>query len=186
MTLALPAVIFDVNTPFVAPILPTLALPPMFAVPGILAPVLVTTNCAVALPAVNTETLPLDAIVTFEVPFCIKPLLIVVILPVVAINVPVPRLPVFALPVVVIVFEPAVILPMMLAPVILPVAVILPAALIVPLPNCVFEVTLPTVKLVSVPTDVKFEVVIPEASVVPVKLAALGVLTVFDAAVNCP
>ena len=31
MTLALPAVIFDVNTPFVAPILPALALPVTFS-----------------------------------------------------------------------------------------------------------------------------------------------------------
>ena len=73
--------------------LPTLALPVM------LAPVEVTTNCAVALPPIKVETLPADAIVILLVPFCINPLLIVVILPVVATNVVVPKLPVLALPV---------------------------------------------------------------------------------------
>ena len=89
----LPVVIIAVAVPK----LPTLALPVTLAVPGIFAPVEVTTNCAVALPPMNVETFPADAMVILLVLFFINPLLIVVILPVVAINVVVPKLPVLAL-----------------------------------------------------------------------------------------
>jgi hypothetical protein len=54
-------------------------LPEMFAYPGIFAPVDVTTNCAVALPAVNTDTFAFDVIVTLEVPFCTNPVLAAVV-----------------------------------------------------------------------------------------------------------
>jgi len=56
-----------VNTPFVAPILPTLALPVTFNVPATLAPVPVTTR--VVLPTAVRLTLPLAVgILTFELP----------------------------------------------------------------------------------------------------------------------
>ena len=51
------------------PKLPTFALPTTLAVPGIFAPVDVTTNCAVALPPMNVLTLPAEVIVMFDVLF---------------------------------------------------------------------------------------------------------------------
>ena len=58
-----------VNTPLVAPILPTLALPVAFSVPVMLAPVPVTVTMF-ALPAAEIFTLPLAAgMLTFDVPF---------------------------------------------------------------------------------------------------------------------
>ena len=110
------------------PKLPTLALPVIFAVPAMLAPVAVNTALAVALPATKTETLALAVRVTFELPFCSKPLLIVVMLPVVMIAVAVPKLPTLALPV-------AFSVPAMLAPVPVTTSMFaLPTALIVTLP----------------------------------------------------
>ena len=49
------------------------------------------------------------------------------------------------------------------------------------LPTLALPVTL---SVPRVPTVVKLDVTIPEASVVPVKLAAFAVIAVFDAAVN--
>jgi hypothetical protein len=58
-----------VNTPFVAPMLPTLALPVAFSVPATLTPVPVIT-AIFALPALLILTLPFaDGILTFELPF---------------------------------------------------------------------------------------------------------------------
>ena len=87
-TLAKPAVI----------IFPPVIFPVAFNVPATLTPVPVTT-IIFALPAADVETLPLTVIFILLLPFCSKPLLIVVILPVVIIAVVVPKLPTLALPV---------------------------------------------------------------------------------------
>ena len=56
----------------------------------------------------------------------------------------------------------------------------------VPLPNTVLAEALPTVKLVNKPTLVKLLVTTDEFNVVPIKFAALAVITVLLAAVSCP
>ena len=58
-----------VNAPFVAPMLPTLALPVALSVPVILAPVAVTV-ITLAVPAADIVTLPLRNVRTLAVPFC--------------------------------------------------------------------------------------------------------------------
>ena len=78
------------------PRLPTLAFPLTLAVPVMFAPVAVTTKVAVLVAV--TVTLPLAVIETLLLPFCSRPLLIVVMLPVEMIAVAVPRLPTLALP----------------------------------------------------------------------------------------
>ena len=60
-----------VNTPFVAPMLPTFALPLAFNVPVILAPVAVTTN-TLAVPPTLVLTLPPElGMLTLLLPFVI-------------------------------------------------------------------------------------------------------------------
>ena len=55
------------------------------------------------------------------------------------------------------------------------------APVILALPAVTFPVT---VKLPNVPTVVKLDVVMPDANVLPVKLAALAAIATFDAAVS--
>ena len=63
-------VIFPVvATNVVVPKLPVLALPDIFAVPVMFAPVEVIIILAVALPAMYIETLPLAVKIIFELPF---------------------------------------------------------------------------------------------------------------------
>ena len=90
-------VILLLDKTLVVPKLPTLALPLTFAVPVIFAPVSLMIIMLLLL-AVNVR-LALAVIVILLLPFCINPLLIVVIFPVVAISVVVPKLPVLAFPV---------------------------------------------------------------------------------------
>ena len=66
-------------TAVVVPKLPTLALPTTLAVPAILAPVAVTTNCAVALPPINVETFAPDVSVMLLVPLMINGILALVV-----------------------------------------------------------------------------------------------------------
>ena len=77
--------------------LPPVIVPVALNVPATFTPVDVNTALAVALPATKIATLAFAVSVTFELPFCSSPLLIVVILPVVMIAVDVPMLPTLAL-----------------------------------------------------------------------------------------
>jgi len=95
-TFALPVALKVVaNTP-VVPKLATLALPDTDSVPAMFAPVLVTTNLLAPVTAIAMFAFAVRLMLLL--PFCNKPLLIVVILPVVIIAVVVPILPMLALP----------------------------------------------------------------------------------------
>ena len=179
--------------------LPTFTLPLILAVPVMLAPVLVTTN-TLATPAALKVTLPLaTGILRFEFPLVTVPADIVELVSknkVLFDNhksfhllVELPKLYVtlafgIKFDVTYVVTDrlltvnrlPALTLP----------ALTLPAALIVPLPNVELAVLLPTVNPINTPTVVKLEVTTAEFNVVPIKLAALAVITVLLAAVNWP
>ena len=161
--------------------LPTVVLPVAFSVPATFIPVPVTINIF-ALPATLVVTLPFAVTTTLLFPFTIVfPALTVI--PVNKLPLPlkkfaVTRLPKFALPAVILPEAVKVLADMTLALVILP-----PLPLATKLPTVAFPVT---VKLPNVPTVVRLDVTIEELSVVPVKLAALAVIAVLDAAVNWP
>ena len=157
---------FAVARTCAVPKLPTFALPDTPNVPVTLAPVVVAVILVV--PATPKVTFPPAAVTTtFDVPFCSRPLLIVVMLPVVAISVAVPKLPVFALPVafnVPVMFAPvAVITTTFAVPAISKLMLPLAAGILtslVPfarLPMKLAAVTLPvTAREVNVPTLVMF------------------------------
>ena len=134
------------------PKLPTFALPVtvkvllVFRVPVIFTPVLVITTSGVAPPAAVSDILPLAVTVMLLLPFCNRPLLIVVMLPVVIIAVVAPILPTFALPVTL--NLPAVV---KLPPDTLPVATINPA--VPKLPTFALPVTLNAPVVVKLPPD---------------------------------
>ena len=116
--------------------MPTLALPDTSSVPVTLAPFEVAVILVV--PATPIVTLAPDAIATFDVPFCIIPLLIVEKTPVAA-----PTLPKLAL------LVPVFSVPKILAPVPVTTKTVLPAAEILTLPfaSGIFTLLVPLVIL---------------------------------------
>ena len=172
--LALPAVMLPVPiiTPLPNPKLPTLALPDMFAVPAIFAPVDVTTT-TLAVPDALIVTLPLIVgILTLLLPLACGPIkLPPVILPVAIIKPLVPILPMLALPEIFAV-------PVMFAPVPVTTTIFaLPAELILTLPLLVGILTL-LLPLAKGP--IKFPPVILPVAIIKPPVPMLPILALPD------